>query len=352
MILSRRKRYVPVNIPIYDKSVSISKINGFLLSVWVLVFGIIAVNYLGGFQTILTRPGQFFGHGATMFLVLVHVGRLQLLDKISRVQKINMIDILLFGSIVIFQLFNGRGWALFFLFQLLILMNYCRREVSRRIIIGGVAIFLFVAIVFGTYRQFSGIIEEIELSNLQYAYKKYTGADNAIDWFYSTALEGSAGLAGILTYSDNQGGIAHDFGISNLSFFLKLIPYPVRLDPSLPFIEIENDIKNTYPYNESITRSGYESFYAHFGVIGVLGLGILFGLLVCKFHNKMLKPGHNKLIIALLSAYILLPLYGNLHFVFFYFMTEACGLFAYRTIRLISKTIAMSALGRKSTLGI
>jgi hypothetical protein len=114
MILSHRKSSVPVNMPIYDKSVAISKLNGFLLSVWVLFFGIVAVNCLGGFKTILTKPGQFFGHGATMFLVLVHVGRLQLLDKISRMQKIIMIDILLFGSIVIFQLFNGRGWTLFF----------------------------------------------------------------------------------------------------------------------------------------------------------------------------------------------------------------------------------------------
>jgi hypothetical protein len=133
----------------------------------------------------------------------------------------------------------------FFLFQLLILMNYCRREVSRRMVIGGMAILLFVAIVFGRYRHFSGITEKIELSNLQDAYKKYTRTDNTIDWFYSSAVEGSAGLAGILTYSDNQGGIVHDFSISNLGFWIKLIPYPIRLDPSLPFIKIENDINNT-----------------------------------------------------------------------------------------------------------
>jgi hypothetical protein len=87
-------------------------------------------------------------------------------------------------------------------------------------------------------------------------------------------------------------------------------------------------------------------------MIGVLGLRILLGLLVSKLHNKMRKPGHNKLIIALFSAYILMPLYGNLYYVFFFLMAETCGLFAYRIMRLTSKTIAMTALGRKSISSI
>jgi len=214
----------------------------------------------------------------------------------------------------------------------------------RRVFVVGFAIFFFVAIIFGTYRQFSGKSDKINFLDVKQNYIKYTGADNAIDWFYSTAEEGFTGLAGILTYSMTQGGISHDFGISNLGFWIKFVPYPIRLDPTLPFAELEGYIWNTYSYKDSITRSGYESFYGHFGVIGMLVIGILPAFLVNKLHNKMLGHRHNRLIIALLSAYILLPLYGNLYFVFLFWMTEICGLFAYQTIQFISKIIVMSGL--------
>ncbi len=336
LVLSRRKAPLNQHAPARDDRQLVPNLNGILLSVWSLSFGAVALNYLGGIDMLVRNPGQYFGRGATMFLVLTHVGRLQLLDKISRRQKGNLLDILLFGSIILFQLFNGRGWTLFFLFQLLLLINYCRREVSRKMIMGCLVVFIFIAIVFGTYRQFSVVQEEIGFSDIPYAYQKYTDTDNAVDWFYATAVEGFAGFAGILTYADSQGGISHDFGLSNLSFWIKLVPYPLRLDPTLPFMDLEDGILEIYPYKDSITRSGYESSYAHFGIMGVLGLGVLLGVAVCKFHQKMMDPTRNRLVIALFSAYLLLPLYGSFYFILFYCMTESCDLLAYKIIKSIS----------------
>ena len=327
-----------------------SKLTGYSLCVWTALFAVVASNYLGGIQNMIANPGQFFGHGATMFLVLVHVGRFQLLDKIAKARIIAGLDILLFGSIMLFQLFNGRSWMLFFLFQLFLLVNYCRRELTRQVLIMGFAIFLFVAVVFGTYRQFSGIAG-IDYFDIKQNYEKYLGMDNAIDWFYATSEEGFAGLAGILTSSISQGGISHDFGISNLGFWMKFIPYPIRLDPALPFTELEESISNAYPYKDSITRAGYESFYGHFGLMGVLGLGLLLGFLAGKLHQKMLNPRYNRLLIALLSAYIVLPLYGNLHFVFLFWITEIFGLVVFRTIQVGSRMIVVSTVEYKSKTG-
>jgi hypothetical protein len=198
---------------------------------------------------------------------------------------------------------------------------------------------VFVAIVFGTYRQFSGIDEYVDLTAIKENYSKYVGVDNVVDWFYATSEEGFAGLAGLLTSEIGEGAMEHDFGLSNLGFWMKLIPYPLRMDPALPFTDWEEALSNAYPYRDSITRAGYESFYGHFGVTGVLGLGLLLGFAARMLHQKMVIPGRNRLLIALLSAYLILPLYGNLHFVFLFWTTELFGLLAFRTFQLGSKVV-------------
>lgn len=345
--LSKRKSLATALQPISDKVDAYSGITNFLLICWTFLFASVAVTIMGGVEILVSQPGQFMGRGATVFLVLVHLGRLQLLKKTAARQKFSAIEILLFGFVIIFQTFNGRGWMLFFLLQLFIATNYCRRELPRRLILGGVAVFLFVAIVFGMYRHFTSISDVIGSSELQEYIIKYSDSDNPINWFYSTSVEGFCGLAGILTYEDDVHGIFHDFGISNLNFWLKLIPFAIRLDTSLPFVALDEFITGAYPYPDSITRSGYESFYAHFGVIGLLAFGVLLAYLANKFHLLMMNPSKNRFLISIFSAYLLLPLYGNLYFIFFYSMTESIGLFFFSAIRMASKSIWLTGLMNK-----
>ncbi len=345
--LSKRKSLAPALPPISDNVEAYSGVTNFLLICWTFLFAMVAVTIMGGVEALASKPGQFMGHGATVFLILVHLGRLQLLKRVAVRQKFSVIEILLFGFVIIFQMFNGRGWMLFFMLQLFIATNYCRRELSRRVILGGVAVFLFVAIVFGMYRHFTSVSDLIGLSELQEYIIKYSDSDNPINWFYTTSVEGFCGLAGILTYEVDVNGIFHDFGISNLNFWLKLIPYPIRLDTSLPFVDLDKFITGAYPYPDSITRSGYESFYAHFGVIGLLVFGFFLAYLSNKFHLLMMNPSKNRFLISIFSAYLLLPLYGNLFYIFFYSMTESIGLFFFGAIRMASKSIWLTVLRNK-----
>ena len=330
--------------PLLKGEKSVNAISNFILVSWALFFSYIAFDVMGGVMEVISHPGQFMGNGATVFLVLVHLTRLQFLKSIAKNQKSQLVEGLLFVFVVIFQLFNGRGWMLFFVFQLLIIYNYCKKEITRKTAILFFLLFLFVIFIFGMYRHFTSLADP---STLNEYISVYSGSDNPINWFYSTSVESFAGLAGILTYKETH-SIFHDFGISNLTFWMKLIPYQIRLDPTFPFVELNEFILNKYPYPDSITRSGYESLYAHFGIFGILSLGVLFPYCANKFHSCMTGNNPNKFKIALYSAYLLLLLYGNLFFIFFYAMTETIGLIIFWILNLISKQIFIGALKNKN----
>lgn len=314
---------------------SVKAITNSILVLWTGFFAYIAFDVMGGALVLIANPGQFMGNGATVFLVLVHLSRLQFLKSIAKNQQPLIVERLLFVFVIIFQLFNGRGWMLFFVFQLLIAYNYCKKEISRKTAVSFALFFLFTIFIFGMYRHFTSLAGP---STLNEYISVYSGSDNPINWFYSTSVEGFAGLAGILTYKETH-LIFHDFGISNLTFWMKLIPYQIRLDPTFPFVELNELILNKYPYPDSITKSGYESFYAHFGIFGILSLGFLFPYCANKFHLCMIGNNPKKFKIAIYSAYLLLLLYGSLFFIFFYAMTETIGLIIFWILNLISKQI-------------
>jgi len=330
--------------PLLKGEKSVNAISNSILVLWALFFSYIAFDIMGGVSEVITHPGQFMGNGATVFLVLVHVARLQFLKSIAKNQQPQMVERLLFVFVIIFQLFNGRGWMLFFVFQLLIVYNYSKKEITRKTSVLFFLLFLFVIFIFGMYRHFTSLADPVTL-NEYISY--YFFSDNPINWFYSTSLESFTGLAGILTYKDTH-LIVHDFGISNLTFWMKLIPYQVRLDPTFPFVQLNQFILSMYPYPDSITKSGYESFYAHFGVFGILSLGFLFSYCANKFHLGMISNNSNKFKIAIYSSYLLLLLYGNLFFIFFYATTETIGLIIFWILNLISKQISIGILKNKS----
>jgi len=340
--LSRNSQSIVTSTTSVSLHSSNLKITNYILLFWVIFFATIAVVIMGGVEAIISKPGQFMGRGATVFLVLVHVGRLPLIKALVASQKITLVSVSLFGFVALFQLFNGRGWMLFFLLQLCIAVNYCRRELSRKWMVGGVAIFLFVIFIFGMYRHFTSISESIGMDGLAAYISKYSGEDNPINWFYSTSLESFTGLAGLLTFQDSFGDIANDFGLSNLGFWIRLVPYQFRMDDSYPFVVWDEYITGLYAYPDSITRSGYESFYVHFGLIGVLAIGVLFSYFANKFHSAMINPSKNRFLVAIFSAYIILPLYGNLFFIFFYSMTELINIILFSFITLFSRFIWMA----------
>ena len=155
---------------------------------------------------------------------------------------------------------------------------------------------------------------------------------NPFDWFYTFNVEGFAGLACLLTYEMNQGGITNDFGLSNISVLFQFIPYSLRFSENLPFKDMKEFFSSLYPYDGRTIPSGMENAYANFGLLGLLGLGIFLAYLMKWLHKKMLNPRADRLLIGILSFHSLQLIRGSFCFAIFFGLSEIIMLSVYRSI--------------------
>jgi oligosaccharide repeat unit polymerase len=295
----------------------------------VILFTIAIVILLGGLATALSTPGQSIG-GQTMLLILIGIGKYPLITKLASYQKIAIFDICLYFMAICVALLNSRFTAAAYIVQVLFAVHYCRKEIPVKNMIYSVFSLVFIFIVFGIYREFGNFRSSTDFNLdefLDFALTRFGGDDSIIDWFYGFGVESFAGLAGIITFDIRQHGMAHDLGISELSFITQLIPNQLRNDVTLPFIYISDFIKSSYPYPDaSIVKPGYENVYAHFGVFGVPMLSYLIGILTYKLNELMFdksKSSEIKLLISLLSVYILMLIQNSISAVLFFGIGEA-----------------------------
>jgi len=305
-----------------------------LAAAWVLVTSTMLLQISGGLEAIVFKPGQTMAGGVTMFLMMVGLGKFPLFHKVAYSQKINWADLALCSLVLFLFLLNARFLAIFVLLQLVVLVNYCRVEIPRRGLLGIAFLVFLILIVFGLYREFTTRFESVELEALQEFFVPYILENGALDWFYHANVEGFVGLAGILTFEASQGGIAHDFGLSNLSVLTKLIPYVIRNDPDLPFMAFAETVESMYPYQEgTLIPSGMEMAYAHFGLPGVLGFGAVLGYLPHWLHTRMSNPRADRVLIALLSVVLLHLIRGLFGGTFLLGLVEIIALLVYRFMR-------------------
>ena len=218
------------------------------------------------------------------------------------------------------------------LLQLLIFINYFRHELYRaRLLLIPFFSFL-IFILFGLWREFaSQQIGWQDTSNFLLFLTNYINFKEILDWFYAKNVEGFAGLAGIITYDQSVGGVAHDFGISNLKFIMQFIPGAVREDSSLPFSQLSEFIKSFYPYQDgSIIRPGIEIAYANFWIIGILMFGGVLGYLARFFHSSILRPNSSALVIGLISVQCLHLIRGTISNVLFFGFADLIILIFFR----------------------
>lgn len=302
---------------------------------WVVLFGIILVLLLGGLQATIDNPGNSVG-GQTVLLIAVSLGKIPLLNKLALKQRPKILDILIFGFTFLLTLINSRFLATFMLVQVMLIFNYCCKQIPRRWMITSSFIFIFIFIIYGLYRDNSVTNYGLDLfERLKGVSNRFdVGEESAIDWFYRTNVEGFVGLAGILTYENQVGGIKHDFGISNLTIFVQLIPNAIRNDQYL-VAPLANFLQYLYPYPKakgSVVSPGLETAYAHFGLFGIIFLGFSLGYLAYFLHRMMLEQKQDRLLLGLLSIQSVNIVRTMLSNVLFFGLADWIILLVYRII--------------------
>ena len=313
-----------------------------LVTIWTVVAGALLLGSAGGLEAALTKPGQNLSSGVAMWLMMSSLSKLPLLHGVASRQRIRWLDYILFGLTLFLFILNSRFLTTFIILQCALLRNYCWREVPRRVWVGIIFVLVIIVFVFGTYRDFTGQLDKLDRIDPEALQEFMVSRGNIsvlVDWFYQTNVEGFSGLAGLLTYEEEQNGIAHDYGLSNLAVIPQFIPYGLRNDPSLPFGKSQETLRSLYPYNGSVVPSGLENAYAHFGLLGMLGLGVLLGYLAHWLHMQLLNPSADRLKIALVSVHSLELVRGSFYLALFYALSELIMLLVFRLILSVSKAL-------------
>jgi hypothetical protein len=272
--------------------------------VWVLGAGAALAALAGGISSALEKPGQAVA-GQTLFLILVSLGKIPLARKIALRRSVNALDVILYTAAFSLLLFNSRFLAAYAVLQLAMIFHYRRKEASTGVIVGLGAALMAIFVVFGLYREAAyARIYTPGFSTTEFIESNFTSGE-AFNWFYAKNVEGFVGLAGIITYESDKGSLDHDYGVSNLLLLGQLLPNSIRTDPDLPFNDLAEGVRSAYPYNGSVVPSGLEASYAHFGPIGVIGLGFLLGYLVVKIHRILLETSESAVTASLVSVHVL-----------------------------------------------
>ena len=336
---NRNSNALQINYPRSNSKASLNVFSYGFLTLWVFVVAALLIRSAGGIEASLANPGLNQEYGVTMFLILLSIGKYIVFSKITSGDKILLVDIIIFAVVVFLLLFNARLNIGLLIIQMVILINYCRYEIPRRaLLLVPISIFV-VFIVFGLYREFATHAGgEITFALLSGFYTNYFDIELLLNWFYSANVEAFAGLAGILTYNDNVGGLYHDLGLSNLSFITQFIPGGIKNDPSLPFLDLTNAFYSLYPYRGgSLIPSGLEMAFGNFGFLGIILFGTALGYITQFLHKAMSNQKQDRLKIGILSVQILHVIRGPFSNVIFFALADLIILSFYRFVVSIFK---------------
>lgn len=311
-----------------------------LVFVWVSLVTFLLVRLRGGLVGLVMQPGASVP-GQTLFLIALGVGKIPFLRRLAAGLRLRLLDVGLLAVVFTLILLNSRFLSAFILLQTIFTYNYCRYEIKRRYLILTTVVLIAIFFGYGLYREYLNFYTTINTANIVEFFSIRLSGSDILGWFYAKNVEGFAGLAGILTYEQKNNGLNHDFGISTLSFFTQLLPNAVRTNPNL-FKPLADYLEAFYPYNGSIVASGLENAYAHFGVLGIGGLGILLGCLTHWLHIQMRYPRTDKLQIAILSIHILDLIRGPFRNVLFFGLADLAILWLYRVLLSLGKNVRLT----------
>lgn len=315
-----------------------------LATLWTLGASALVLVTSGGLAHAVSHPGELVAGQAGALMALT-LGKLPLLDAVASRRQLRLPEAALFLLVLSLTVLNSRFLAVFLLVQLAVVWNYRRKELSPARLLPLAAGVVLILIVFGVYRDMVSYFPAgtpldaltIETFLTQRAATGLTG------WFYAWNVEGFTGLAGILTFTLHNGSLAHDFGLSILSFPLHLIPNGLRVAPSLPFMDISRALQQAYPYRQSIVAPGFELAYGGFGLPGVLALGGLLGWLCRHGHRAAQSARGDPLLACLLSVQLLQMVRGTFVTVLVFGIAEIVTLRLYRAMAAVEGSRAARA---------
>ena len=297
---------------------------------WTAMFAYLLVTQVGGINLALTQPGRMI-EGQTVYLLAVGLAKWPLLLKIATGARPRLIDVAFWVTGVAITLFSSRFLTAFAVLQLIIVVNYCWKELSRRSLLLMVVPAVSIFLVFGLYRDYAFRFGTVGGKAAAQEFLSRPEEWNVSEWFYRTNVEGFTGVAGALTYQADGHEFDYDFGVSELEAFTKLIPNSIRNSPALPFKAIAEWLHDAYPFTASVVPSGVELAYGHLSVIGILVYSALLGTLTRSFHLYARQPGRSRLPVIVLSVQLLNGVRASLFFAFVFFgLGDLVTLWLYR----------------------
>ena len=311
-----------------------SQVHQTLLSYIAITLILLATAYAlielsGGLGEALSAPARMIP-GQTVYLIILQIGKIPLLQKVADRKKGNVFDFALFLISLLMILLSNRRMAMFEIWQYVVLVNYCKNEISRRKLVGIGVLVACIVLFTGTVRSFGfGYSAETPM-RVYHLYSEGVGGQpfDLTDFFYRWNIEAFSGFGGIIT-AYLQHGISYDFGISYLRFFTHLTPYAIRTGAVRDFDDWLNEI---YSYHGSVVSPGYEAAFGHFGFVGIFMLSVVLGVLPRWFHSRLTSPGFDKVLYALLSVHIVLLISADLWLAVFFALGDVMMLFLFRLV--------------------
>ncbi|MFZ5494499.1 MAG: hypothetical protein ACOZE5_04065 [Verrucomicrobiota bacterium] len=255
----------------------------FLVGLWMTLATASLITRVGGIEVALTKPGQMVG-GQTVWLLAVGLGKWPLIEKLTNRRPVSSLDVLFYGWALLVTLFNSRFLTAFAVLQLIVAINYCRKEVSRKTIMALTFPALAIFILFGIYRHIAHRIDVDAVDSVAHEVAADSRDFAVVDWFYGLNVEAFTGVAGVIDYEQKQGGLAHDYGISELAILTNYIPNHLRTNPDLVFYKWAQALKDAYPYTASVVPSGFELSYGHFGLAGMIVYAAILAMSTKAMH--------------------------------------------------------------------
>lgn len=276
----------------------------FIIIIWTLFFSALLINKIGGFDSAVNNPGQMI-EGQTFYILMLSLAKWPLLLKLNFKFKPNIIDFLLFSFYLLIILFNSRFLTSFAIIQLFFVYHYRIKSIEvRKILLLGIPLFL-IFIVFGIYRDFSYRFDTVGLNEALSQYANVKDEFSIVDWFFSANVEAFSGTAGIIHYSINNSNFNLDYGLSEFSNLLNLIPNKLRNSPHSIIKEINDYLISVYPYRGgSVVPSGFETSFGHFSYFGFFIYNIIIAFLAVYFHKSIINKKTNYLPV-ILSVHLL-----------------------------------------------
>ncbi|GAC1304802.1 MAG: hypothetical protein NVSMB24_12790 [Mucilaginibacter sp.] len=305
VILFRRLRWSKFKKQISAVPKAHSSVASYLfVGIWTLMMSALLIAQVGGINSAITKPGQNVG-GQTVFLLAIGIAKWPLILKIINRQKINVFDLLLFSIAILITLFNSRFLTAFALLQLFVVINYCRKEISRKVIFMMIVPAIIIFFIFGLYRDFAYRFGTVGASEAASQFTRAGDEFNVLDWFYRDNVEGFTGVAGIINNREQNGDFQYDFGISEFAVFMDYIPNSIRNDPNGSFVGISKYFEKSKPYSGSVVPSGFEQAFGHLGLSGMVIYSLVLGTLIPYFHYNVRQHGLIRIVCLLLSVHLL-----------------------------------------------